>query len=347
MRALLVNLGRVALSLGLLAWLVHDLRSADPRTFAALLAEPKRWPLLVAGWACFLLALGAGLARWQLLARAVGLACRPAEALRIGVLAYTLDFVALGAAGGDLFKALSLRRVHGGRGVHALTTVVADRLVGLGTLVVVAGTAAFFLGATALPGAVPLLSRLVTGLALAAVVGAAALGLLRRHARALQAQALRLPVVGGHLANLLDAVSLYGSNPGTLARAAILGFAVHGLNIAGFALLAHGLSPAAPGLAAHCLIVPLASLSGIVPLPADTLGVLDYALNLLYAHVSAGQAPAGLGLLVAMTYRVVGVALSSVGIVLYLAAPGVVRETMRRAARGEGGPAPANSPPRP
>jgi len=335
-RALLVNLARVAFSLGLLAWLVHDVRSGAPETFHHLIAEPKRWHLLGVAWLCFLLALGAGLVRWQRLARAVGLPCSAPQALRIGVLAYTLDFVALGAAGGDLFKALSLRRLHPGRGVHALTTVVADRLVGLGSLLLIAGGAAWILGATTLPGTLPALARLVFAASAAGIGTVVLLLALRRRSQELVDRARMLPLVGGHIANLLDAVALYAGNPRIVIQAVVLSFAVHSLNISGFALLAAGLSANPPDLAQHFLIVPLASLSGVVPLPADTLGVLDYAMSYLYEHVTAGATPASLGLLVVMTYRVVGVALTSIGLAIYWFAPGSVRELARSAAQGDG-----------
>lgn len=339
MRALLVSLGQAVLSLGLLAWLVHDVRSSDPETFRHLLAEPKRWHLLVAAWLCFLLALGAGLARWHRLARAVGLACSAPQALRIGVLAYTLDFVALGVAGGDLFKALSLRSLHPGHGARALTTVVADRLVGLGSLLLFAGGAAWMLGATTLPGTLPALARLVFAASAAGIGTVVLLLALRRRPRELIDRARRLPLVGRHVANLLDAVALYASSPGTVAQAVLLSIGVHSLNITGFALLAAGLSANPPDLAQHFLIVPLASFSGLVPLPADTLGVLDYAMSYLYEHVTAGGSPASLGLLVAMTYRVVGIVLTSVGLAIYWYSPGSVRQLARSAARSDDGAA--------
>lgn len=330
MKTLLVNVLKAALSIGLLAYLVHQVRSDDPETFLRLLAEPKRWEFLVAAWACFLAALAAGLTRWQRMAAAVGLDGGARQTLRIGVLAYMLDFAAFGAAGGDLFKALSLRRLHPGRGVHALTTVVADRLVGLGTLLVFASVGAWLFAAERMSGLVPLISRSILVLAGIGTLAALLLFALRRRAVPLAERIAHWPVLGGHGANLLRAVGLYGNNPWVLGQAVVLSLAVLSLNATGYALLAAGLATNGPSLAQHFLIVPLASLSGLVPLPADALGVLDYAMSYLYVHVTAGSTPASLGVMVVMTYRVVGVGITAVGLMLYLSSPGDVRGVTRR-----------------
>lgn len=333
LKSLIENLLKAAVSIGLVLYLLHDARSGDPQTFARLLAEPKQWQLLIAAWTCFLLALGAGLVRWRLLAAAVGLDCDARQTLRIGIVAYMLDFVALGAAGGDLFKALSLRALHPGRGVHALTTVVADRLVGLTTLLLFACGGAWLLDASTMSGIVPLLAHSVGVATAIALLAAVALLLSRGTAASLAPRARHAPVLGSHLANLFDAVALYGGNPGALFRAALLGAGVHALNAAGYTLLASGLSAQAPSFVEHLLIVPLASLSGILPLPADTLGVLDYAMSYLYQHVTDGRSPASLGLLAVMSYRVVGIAVTAAGILLYWTSPGSVRDLARKTVR--------------
>ena len=52
------------------------------------------------------------------------------DAFRLGFLAFLLNFVSVGAVGGDLFKAFFIARDQPGRRTEAVATVVVDRLVG-------------------------------------------------------------------------------------------------------------------------------------------------------------------------------------------------------------------------
>lgn len=319
LRKHLATLAKAAISLGLLAYLITDVRQSDPTTFGRLLAEPKRWELLIAAWTCFVGALGAGLWRWQRLSQSLGVAIGGAAAARIGVLAYMFDFAAFGAAGGDVFKAVSLARLHPERRAYALATVVADRAIGLGTLLLFASVWILYFEAWNLGGVLPAVTRAVLT---AAVLGSLATGVLialQRGEARWAAAVQKWRWIGNHLANLILAGGLVWRRPRALLTSIGLSLAVLLLNATGYALLAAGLPGQGPSWSQHLLIVPLASLSGLVPLPADTLGVLDYAMSYLYEQVTHGRSSAGFGMLVVMTYRAVGVAVTATGLVVYLA----------------------------
>lgn len=318
MRTHIVRLAKVAVSAILLAYLVADVRQNDPQSFARLLHEPKRWDMLLAGWGCFAGALAAGLWRWQRLGQALLVPLAAGAAARIGALAYLFDFAAFGAVGGDLFKAVSLARLYPDKRAVALATVVADRAIGLGTLLLFASAWLAAFAAPALPQPWPQLALAVWSAAGLGCLGCLAAWLLQRFARALSTRVATIAWVGPHLANLLLAFDLLLRRPRALAEAVGLSLVVLTLNASGYWLLSQGLPGLGPTWTEHLLIVPLASLSALIPLPADTLGVLDYVMSFLYEHVTQGRATPGFALMVVMSYRAVGVAVSMLGLVLYL-----------------------------
>lgn len=315
----LINTAKLALSAGLIVYLIQSVQGDDPATFQRLLDEPKRWGLLCAAWACFLLAVGTSAMRWRTLAGALQYPLSRVQAIRIGVLAYMLDFSAVGAAGGDLFRALSLGRRFPGRPAHALASVVADRVVGLGTNLVITSLVIVNMEAWRLPGLLPEITRGILIISATGIAGSIALLLVG--GRVIERLATRietLPGVGEHLANLLRAADLFRQRPGAVAKAAAISACTLALYMAGFHLITTGLSSSGPTLTEHTLIVPLAALSGLVPLPGDSLGVLDYAMSYLQHHATRGRTPAGLGLLVIMTFRVVSIAITLAGVAIWL-----------------------------
>ncbi len=318
MRTHLVRLAKVAVSALLLAYLVADVRQNDPQSFARLMHEPKRWELLFAGWGCFVGALAAGLWRWQRLCQALQVPLAAGPAARVGTLAYLFDFAAFGAVGGDLFKAVSVARLYPERQAVALATVVADRAIGLGTLLLFASAWLAAFDAPGLPEPWPQVAMAVWSAAGLGCLGCLTACLVQRFARPLSVRVATIAWVGPHLANLLVAFDLFVRRPRALAQAVGLSLAVLTLNASGYWLLSQGLPGHGPSWAEHLLIVPLASLSGLIPLPADTLGVLDYVMSFLYDHVTQGRATPGFALMVVMSYRAVGVAVSILGLALYL-----------------------------
>lgn len=315
-RRILVNALRFALSGAILAYVIGSVRSDDPETFTRLLSQPKDWSVLFVAWACCAAALGVGYMRWYVLIRGLGLQATPIGVVRIGVFAFMLDFAALGAAGGDLVKVVLLARQQRSRGIEAAATVVADRVVGL---LMMTSTAALVLWWTR--GDLPQALQVVAGFIGAAAVGAwlAVLALFAAISLRLadEPSLSRLGKVGFLLARVVEAARMYRRHPAVLLFACVLALTGLTLNVTGFYLLASGLPADGPTWAEHWRIVPPALLSGIIPLPADALGVLDYAVSQLYVAVTHGRASEGLGLLVVMSYRVVSIGVAAAGLVLY------------------------------
>ena len=126
---LAVKLLQWGLVLAIVAYLVRDIYRND--SFPKLWNEPKQWHLLAAALAVTLVAVTLTIVRWHWLMRAHDLPLRLRDALRLGFLGFLLNFISLGAVGGDLFKAIFAARECHGRRTEAVATVILDRLIEL------------------------------------------------------------------------------------------------------------------------------------------------------------------------------------------------------------------------
>jgi glycosyltransferase 2 family protein len=136
---LAVKLLQWAILLGIVAYLVRDIYRNN--SFGELLGEPKQWHLLAAALLVTFVAVLLTIVRWFWLLRAHDLPLSMADALRLGFLGYLLNFVSLGAVGGDLFKAVFAARKCHARRTEAVATVILDRLIGLYIIFLMASVA--------------------------------------------------------------------------------------------------------------------------------------------------------------------------------------------------------------
>ena len=211
-----------------------------------------------------------------------------------------------------------------------MATVVADRVVGLSVLLILTGC--MILNAEVLNSS-PQLRALAPIIAVVVAVIVLGVGLLwsGRFSTQIRNVASRLPLVGNIADKLLAAVAVYRERKSTIALTFAITIVTLSLNTLGFYLISQALPGEGPTLSEHFLIVPIALMSGVAPLPADTLGVLDYAMGFLYVGVTQGRILASQGLLVVMTYRVVGVAITFIGLSFYLSTRRELGEAFKQA----------------
>ncbi|MEX2121752.1 MAG: lysylphosphatidylglycerol synthase transmembrane domain-containing protein [Pirellulales bacterium] len=327
----LIYLLKFGISAAIIAYLVVEAR-AD-KTFSNLASQPKDWPLLGLAWALCLAAVALTIVRWFVLVRALELPFSLKDAFRLGFLGYLLNFVSLGSVGGDLFKAVFIAREHPGRRAEAVATVVLDRVIGLFMLFVLATAAILLTGQLHSPvreveiigrstlmctciGAAGLLMLLVPGFTNGAI------------SRFLE----NLPRVGPTFGKLIGAIRIYRSRRGVLAAAALLSAAVHVLSSVGIYLVARGLPGQAPTLAEHFVIVPLAMVTGVLPLPVNGLGAFEAVVAFLYQRIASGAAVTeGQGLVVALGYRAITIAIALVGVCFYLTSRREVATVLKEA----------------
>ena len=268
--------------------------------------------------------------RWYLLVWAQDFAFRLSDALRIGFIGYLFNYVAPGAVGGDLVKAVIIAREQTERRVVAMATVFLDRVLGLIGLFLVGAAAGLI--ATPLRD-VPQYRTVLVTFTVAGLCGLLGMAVVLHPAipRARWVNALiHLPKVGGMIGGAINAVRLYQSRWMVLVAAVGISVVGHLMMLSSFYFVARALNPAEaiPSFAAHLQFIPAAELAGvIVPLPGG-IGALEGAVA--YYYEVAGSS-SGEGFLTGIGYRAITVIVAAVGAGYYLAARREVDEAMEEA----------------
>ncbi|MEM6798397.1 MAG: lysylphosphatidylglycerol synthase transmembrane domain-containing protein [Planctomycetota bacterium] len=307
---------KAAVGLGLIGYLLWDAARQD--SIDTLIEQPKQWTLLLVALGLTIASVLLSFVRWRMIVQAAGIEMGLAEASRAGALGFGLNAVGPGAVSGDLFKAVVVARGRVGQRTAAVTTVLVDRVMGLLTMLSVAGLAYALTSAFELPmdSAVQYTGRLVSLLAIGGLAGVGALFIPGLAGARLAAWLRRVPLAGEPLAEVVEVWAAYRSRPAKLASAAAVSVVVALLFVAGFYCVALGLPLDHPPLIAHGLIVPVALTAGaLVPTP-NGLGVREGAANLLYDGLGVGD---GQGALIGLGHSLTLLTVSALAIVYYLA----------------------------
>ncbi len=330
----IISILRWTIPSAIVGYLVYDIQRQD--SFHQIWYAEKNWTLLGVALVAFLAAQLLTIARWYWLVRALDLPFRWNDAVRLGFLGYLLTFVSLGAVGGDLLKALFVAREQPGRRVEAFATVIVDRILGLYSLLLLAALAILASGVWLSPPsiAVGVLCQTVFGTtALATVVILSLLSLGGNRAQSQFRQLARLPKLGALVKPLTGALQVYRRDLPTVITSILVGLVAQFLLAACIWAIAAALLPDAPGMGKHLILVPLALLTTVLPLPGYGLGAFEMALEFLYRHV--GATAAGGGLLVAVGFRVVMVVTALISAVIYATHRREVAAALHEAALSE------------
>jgi uncharacterized protein (TIRG00374 family) len=326
---MLITMIKVALAVALLAYLI--IQAQREAAFTRLIHEPKQWMLLAAGLICSLVSTTLSFLRWHVLVRALNLPFRLTEAIRLGALGFMLNFVSLGSIGGDFFKAIFLAHGQPGRRTEAVASVVADRLLGLLTMLAIASIGILVVGLTnSEHAALALLCRTIL---IVTTIGMVVAGLLLfvpgLSGPRLRQIARTVPLIGSTVDRLLGAVQMYRNQKGLVLLAAAICVVVDLLYVTAFYLIALGLPVQAPTWAEHLVVVPVATMAGAIPATPNGLGALEAAVNVLYRAMPGGANIAeGDGTLVTLAYRLTTMVVALVGFVYYLCYRTEVREVI-------------------
>jgi uncharacterized membrane protein YbhN (UPF0104 family) len=284
-----------------------------------LRAVEKPFPLALA----FLLALaGIPLAawRWQILLRFIGFDLAYRRVFQISYIGVFFNAFLPGGVGGDAMRSLMLfRELSSGR-VAATLSLLADRIIGLLGLLVLAllvlpvrldlilERPAF--GGIALTASGLLASALFVLLLALHLSGRE--GMRRRLARLLGARA------GGLAIAVLDAAAAYRRFPiARLAACLGLSLAVHALSVAAIVVIAGSLSIGVLGPADYLIVAPLSVFVNALPVTPGGLGVGEAAFGQLAALLE--EAPTGAAYATAfLIYRGIAIAAGLPGVVAYL-----------------------------
>ena len=337
-KKVLINLAKFGVSAAFIGWLVHSAHSNDPETFARFVDEPKHWPKLAVAGVLHFTAVLITFVRWYFLVTAIDLPFRLRDAIRLGFLGFFGNLIALGAVGGDLFKAFAIARHHPERRAEAVATVVIDRIVGLYALFLLASsvilasglmkteakdvlTVCFFALACTGVGAIGILMILIPG-----VTTGRATELIGR-----------LPKIGNTCSKLLNAVRLYRMRFRIVLLAGVMSVCVHSLIATAMFMISEGLPGNSPKMLEHFVAVPLSLVTGVLPLPGGGLGAFEFALDKMYVMLSipGHVINPGQGLLTALTYRIFTLGIAFVGFCYYNSSRSEIAKTIEEAADEE------------
>jgi uncharacterized membrane protein YbhN (UPF0104 family) len=308
---------KIALATAILAYLLIQARAG----FARLSEKSIVWPLLAAALVCTMATATLNFVRWHLLIRAQGIVVRLIDTLRLGALGLALNYASLGSVGGDFFKAIFLAHGQPGKRTEAVATVVADRVMGLLTMLAVASCGILVAGL--LYTGSPTVRVLCQTILLSAGVAWAGAGLLLVFGGLsgtwMCGQAARIPLIGKTLARLLRTVHVYRGSKGVLLAALSISVVMAMGFVTSFYLVARALPIHEPPWSQHMVIVPVAALVGALPLTPSGVGTMELAIEELYKAMPGGtQVVAGDGTLVGIGRRATEIAVALVGLVFYL-----------------------------
>lgn len=307
-KKLVVNLIKFGISAALLAYVI--LKAQQNASFAELRDQPKHWGLLLSASLLLLASVVVSFYRWYLLVRALELPFRFRDALRLGFLGYLLNFVSLGSVGGDLFKAVFLAREQHGHRTEAVATVILDRLLGLYCLLLVGSAGALLVNVP--PTVRPIANATLVCTAIGTVCGLL-LMVPAVTSSAIERRAEAAPLVGGPLRSVVCAIRIYRTKYPVLVVSLFLGIVIHVLTVVALFFVAAGLPGTHPTLAQHFVIVPLAMLTGVLPLPMNALGAVENVIDSLYMQIADSH----MGLIVSFGYRAITILVAAIGAAYY------------------------------
>lgn len=317
---------KLTLGLTIIAYLLYQ--AQRDQKFDELVHQPKDWSLLALAIGCIGAAVLLGFVRWYLLVRAIGLPFSLADAIRLGSLGFALNFVGPGGVGGDVFKAVALAREHHTRRSEAVATVIADRVIGLLSLLAIASIATLVSG-TLWDNSSSTMVRALGGVTVVSLLAGVVLGLLLmapgKVSRATANLLARLPWGGKVAQAMFDACQAMSRRPERLIPAVALGLVVHVLLVLSFDAVSRGLPLSPPSLIDHLRIVPLAETVGVLPITPGGLGTTEAALGRLYETCNASKDD---GLIVALGQRVGMLSVGIVAIAFYFAQRRAVQRSL-------------------
>jgi glycosyltransferase 2 family protein len=300
----------------IIAWLMAGV--IRDKSFSVLLDEPKHWDLLALAAATTFLATLVTIVRWHFLVRAVDLPLRFRDTIRLGFLGYLWNFVLPGGVGGDLVKAGFLARDQPGRRTEAALTVLVDRIVGLYGLFLLATAAILYTGMWhSESDDVRLACRVIFWCTGISTLGVAVTAMPSFSQGPIAQRLHDLPRVGAFIERLNRASRMYYRHWSVLPLAVVLTIVAQILYAVGFWLIARGLLSNVPTLGEHLVIVPMAMITGVLPLAPNGLGTFEWLVELMYSQLMGSNAIKGAGFIVSLGYRLVTVCIAVVGAVIY------------------------------
>ncbi len=251
--------------------------------------------------------------RWYVLVRALDLPFKLRDAFRLGMVGTFYSNFLPGAIGGDLVKAFYIAKGHPERKAAAVSTVVADRMLGLFGLLVFAsivGGSMWFLGNQQVVGNSKL-QFIIIACAIASFLGAAGyfcMGYIPEKFATRFGERLQTWPKGQTLSELWYTGLQYRQRPKAIAMGVLLSAMSHTAMMFLFHTAARVFPPVDTSLLGsfteHCVIAPIGFIvQAVIPLPGG-LGASEFTFGGLYELIRPDGGKT-VGLTARLTIRVV------------------------------------------
>lgn len=295
-----------------------DWKPGMPRAFASM---ESLW--LVRAVGLFLLSFLVVVTRWWRLLALAGCPTSWFNALRLTFLGMFFNLVVPGLTGGDVIKAVIVARENPRRRADALVSVVVDRILGMGSLALIAAAVILVSGDAFRELRLPLFGLLAAGLVGVLLYASPHV----RRGLGLSKLVDRLPL-GDKLRSLDRAALVYLGHPLELSVAVLLSLFNHAVIIFGVQCLGHavGVDAQAVGLRDYFVVVPVANIVSALPLAPGGWGLGEAAYGVLFKMIGAS---ATLGVAISVVFRLIQLGFGLVG-GLFLLLPGA-KDAVRRA----------------
>lgn len=327
LKSLSLTVVKFGLPIGILWYLVANI---TPEQWDVLRNSEKHYGYLVLALALGLVATCISYVRWYLLVRSHHIPLTLIEGIRLGTIGFLLNFVSVGAVGGDVFKAYFLARRSPGKRIEVFATVLVDRVVGLYGLLLVASAALFVIG-DAIGGAdLVMIRQFVYALTIIGALFMIAIVLGGPVIDRTVEQLGRLPLVGGFVHRVADPLRAFRDHTITFMITILMAVVVHVMIAVAIFFVASGLYRNHPTLGEHLVIVPIANAIAGLPISIAGIGVFEGVLDKLYQVVPAVPSAAS-GTVIGMVYEIVKMIIAAMGIVYYWTSGKEVRDSIRDA----------------
>lgn len=310
-----VDIAKGVVVVALLAWLVN----AGYLDLGAVRSAFGNLTWLLAGVASVGGITAVSVQRWRALLAAQRISVAYAPAAKLSLIGSFFSTVTPGGFTGDLAKVYYLAAEHPGRKAAVLLSIIADRALGLGALIVMAAAMLVLraaLGAEAgeLRSVAGMIGLLVCGMAAGLPVILSAR--IRNH-RVTAAVLAKLPFSGA-VGRLYDALHVFKTAPAKMRDALLLGLVVAFLNALAFYCFGRALGNAGLGLVDYAVVIPLILLAVTFPIAPAGIGVGQAAALVLFQRLGGVDKAFGANVMTLYQFGILVFALA--GAVLFLAA---------------------------
>lgn len=309
-------------AVAILSWLFYQNRES----LRQIEWQKLDWSFLAAGLLLSGVAFLITFTRWYFLVVSLHLPFQWRDAVRLGFIGILFNYVAPGAAGGDIVKALLIAKEHPQRKAVAAATVLLDRLLGLIALFCVGS----FVSLAFMPLPEHGLLKLMVGLLWAGTAGGLIGLFLLLHTPLPKSRFIallfRIRFIGPVLEQIQSGILLYQQRPRILWGAVGLSLIGHICFLTVFYCASQALNSgdAAPSYLGQLLLIPAAELAGVVVPTPGGLGGLEGAMSEVFVianQISStsldDRIAAGAGLKTALVFRVINILTALIGAVYY------------------------------